>query len=114
MPKNKYELMYFSLAWAKKESHSSAIKLPRGNLSSYLEDFHFHDHFHFCFMFTFTSALPLSLSGTSKPPDPRECEEARRELLGGHPPSFGHCQGEQHEAAEAEEGGNIFSNNMLT
>ena len=48
----------------------------------------------------------LSLSGASEPPDPRECEETRWELPGGHPPSFGHCQGKQHEAAEAEKGTN--------
>ena len=59
-------------------------------------------------MITFTVAL----SGASEPPGPGECEETRRELVGGHPLALGHRQGEQHEAAEAEEGGHIFSNNM--
>ena len=60
--------------------------------------------------FRITFTLALSLAGASEPPDPRECEETRRELVGGHPPSFGHCQGEQHEAAETEEGGHTFEN----
>ena len=60
----------------------------------------------------------VSTSGASESPDSGECEETRRELVGGHPPPLGHCQGEQHEAAEAEKGGekkqyeNIFSNLM--
>ena len=47
----------------------------------------------------------VSTSGASESPDSGECEETRRELLGGHAPPLGHCQGEQHEAAEAEKGG---------
>ena len=58
--------------------------------------------------FFWAPPLALLLSGASEPPDPRECEETRWELPGGHPPSFGHCQGKQHEAAEAEEGGTYF------
>ena len=49
--------------------------------------------------------LSVSTSGASESPDSGECEETRWELLGGHAPPLGHCQGEQHEAAEAEKGG---------
>ena len=50
--------------------------------------------------------MNADVKGESEPPHPWECEEARGEFFGGHPPPPRHRQGEQHEAAEAEKGTN--------